>query len=85
MRVKAPQSVNGKICGVFSSSTVNYRTLHKGIWRTARLALLGETRVLSVDSALRLKYHPYPSRVRSPGGNRALAAGSAEKGGALST
>ena len=49
-----------------------------------KLALLGETRVLSVDSALRLKYHPYSSRVRSPGGNRALAAGSAEKGGALS-
>ncbi|OGN89004.1 MAG: hypothetical protein A2158_05060 [Chloroflexi bacterium RBG_13_46_14] len=48
------------------------------------LALLGETRVLSVDSALRLKYHPYPSRVRSPGENRALAAGSAGKGGALS-
>ncbi len=48
-----------------------------------RLALLGETRVLSVDSALRLKYHPCSSRVQSPGGNRALAAGPAGKGGAL--
>jgi len=71
------------IYGAFSGSKVTYGH-YKGIWRIRRLALLGETRVLSVDSALRLKYHPYPSRVRSPGGNRALAAGSVGKGGALS-
>jgi hypothetical protein len=30
MRLKAPQTVNTKFCGAFSSSTVNYRALYRG-------------------------------------------------------
>ncbi len=35
------------------------------------LVLPGETRVLSDDGSFQLKLQPYPSRDRSPGGNRA--------------
>ena len=54
MRLKAPQSVIVVIRGAFSSSTVNYRRLNRGTFRKGRLALLGETRVLIVDSAFGL-------------------------------
>jgi hypothetical protein len=54
MRLKASQLVKSIICDAFSNSKLNYWTLLKGIWSMGKLALLGETRVLSVDSAFGL-------------------------------